>query len=109
MDNLRLLNLEKRAMARRSTIFRRFLWEKDGDLFSMHLQRKGARPMSSREIDELEAELYADPNDRSDREATDESFGYPGERELQHHRPVGHSPDDPIGLPTAPGFRSVLL
>ena len=64
MNREQLVRLETLMSTRKKAIFSRLLWEMDGEVFSTHPYRSGARPMNSREIDALVAELSADPQMR---------------------------------------------
>jgi hypothetical protein len=61
MDTTRIRNLEKKVATRVDAIFWRVLWEKDGRFFATNPRKKGTEPMTAREIEELEAEIDADP------------------------------------------------
>jgi hypothetical protein len=61
MEKTRLQRIENKVAPRVDAIFWRVLWERDGNLFSTNPRKKDARPMNSREMAELEAEIDADP------------------------------------------------
>ncbi len=64
MNREHLVHLETLMSMRKRAIFSRLLWEMDGEVFSTHPHHSGARPLNSKEIGALVAELSADPQTR---------------------------------------------
>ena len=64
MEYSKVVHLEKLMASRKNAVLQRLVWVMDGEIFSTDPQSEGSRPLSTWQVDNLMAELKADPEMR---------------------------------------------